>query len=694
MPARSDEGCADKGDATEEANESSDGELLSDHDLSDESEDEETVSFDPLTCEWCERRFHKGRNLRRHKDHGSCRRRKQKSTAQGRTNHSHIIDCICSVCYEEFNSELLLSSHKLLHSHPNEEYRNECFTLSLTQSSRHRTVRDYTIESTQTIDTLKELFNDNLIMIEEMFNVLRDFLVKALLYVEVKYAKIDNKTGIVIEERIIQFPSRAADMVIDIDTWLEQHVNVLEGRIENFNERGSGLEYIGIVSGKIKVTLLENYGGNGHFTLPKPLLLKKAVVNVNASTQCFKYAILSILHYNEVDSYHRCRKSVYAEWEDELKFDGIEDINNIKLKDIQKFENMNKIKVNVHVWSKGYQGVRYNRPSSSYDRVVNLLVVYDEKDLQWHYCGIPKLSRLLHHTETYNPQSKFHYCGRCTRRFKSEDCFKKHYEWCLKGKLHMEVMPEEGTFQYKEGGQELSPACVLYCDIECYIEEGTKRHMPAAIACLEKWHSGLSQDKVDKMHVWSGENCIVNFLKFLDRKAFLLKRDETCLTRKPMSYTDDDKMTFNNTKRCPRCDKEFSDDVPKFRDHCHITGKFRSALCGRCNGSLRLKRRTLPVIFHNMKSYDAHILLKNGIDQMKKWIIDVIAQTKEKYMCINVKVPVDKTKEKKTVFFTIKVMDSFQFLTSSLSTLANNLSSLPLTQRLKDEYIYMSAMML
>ena len=64
---------------------------------------------------------------------------------------------------------------------------------------------------------------------------------------------------------------------------------------------------------------------------------------------------------------------------------------------------MNKIKVNVHIWSRGYQGVRYNRPSSSYDRVVNLLVVYDEKDLQWHYCGIPKLSRLLHHTETYNP---------------------------------------------------------------------------------------------------------------------------------------------------------------------------------------------------------------------------------------------------------------------------------------------------
>ena len=94
--------------------------------------------------------------------------------------------------------------------------------------------------------------------------------------------------------------------------------------------------------------------------------------------------------------------------------------------------------------------------------------------------------------------------------------FQDAFEWCVKGKLQMEVMPDNDKFQYLETGNELSPVCVLYCDIECYIEEDTQRHMPAAIACLEKWHSGVSH--ADEMHVWSGENCIVNFLRFVTGK--------------------------------------------------------------------------------------------------------------------------------------------------------------------------------
>ena len=689
-PTRDDNNRRDERGEILSNNEESEDELLSEEELSDATEDEENVSYDPFMCQRCERRFHKEKNLQRHKNHGSCWRSKRGLIAQGRMNHSQNAGYICYSCNAVFDSELLLSSHTLLHTHPTEEYRNDCFTLRLTKSSRHRTVRDYVLESSDVIHSPNELFTKNLVIIEQMFEVLQDFLVKALIYINVKYHKIDHKTGAVIEERMIQLPSRAAEMVIDVNTWLVHHATLLEAQIESFNERDSDLEYVGIESGKIKVTLLENHGGRGHFTLPKELLTKKAVINVDTPIQCFKYAVLSILHYNDVNSHSRHRTRVYWEWEDELKFDDIEDVNNINLKDIEKFEKINKIKVNVHVWSNGYQGVRYNRPSISYERVVNLLIVYNDKEPQWHYCGIPKLSRLLYHTERYNPQTKFHYCGRCTQRFKSEERFKMHYEWCVKGKLQMEVMPDNDKFQYLETGNELSPVCVLYCDIECYIEEDTQRHMPAAIACLEKWHSGVSHEKADEMHVWSGENCIVNFLRFVDRKAFLLHNKENKLSRKPMSYTDDDKKVFNDTKNCPTCDKEFTKDAEKFRDHCHITGKFRSALCGKCNSRLRLRRRNLSVIFHNMKSYDGHILLKNGIDQMKNWKIDVIAQTKEKYMSISIKIPVDKTKEDKTVFFNVKVMDSFQFLTSSLSALVNNLDSLPLTQKLKDEYVHVS----
>ena len=74
-----------------------------------------------------------------------------------------------------------------------------------------------------------------------MFDVFQDFLVKALIYVDVKYHKIDHATGRIIDERIISFPSRAANIVIDVPSWLEQHVTTLNARIETFNERDSDL---------------------------------------------------------------------------------------------------------------------------------------------------------------------------------------------------------------------------------------------------------------------------------------------------------------------------------------------------------------------------------------------------------------------------------------------------------------------
>ena len=133
--------------------------------------------------------------------------------------------------------------------------------------------------------------------------------------------------------------------------------------------------------------MLQNHVGNGGcFKLSKALLDKKAVINVDCQKQCFKYAILSILHYDEIDD-HRHRTSKYKQWIDELKFGDI-DIDKMKFKDIEKFEKLNKIKVVVHLWERGLKGVRYNNRSSVFDKVVNLLLVYSDHEPQWHYCGI------------------------------------------------------------------------------------------------------------------------------------------------------------------------------------------------------------------------------------------------------------------------------------------------------------------
>ena len=48
------------------------------------------------------------------------------------------------------------------------------------------------------------------------------------------------------------------------------------------------------------------------------------------------------------------------------------------------------------------------------------------------------------------------------------------------------------------------------------------------------------------------------------------------------------------------------------KDHCHITGKYRGAAHNSCNLKLRIKTKTdqIPVVFHNLRGYDAHHLME------------------------------------------------------------------------------------
>ena len=86
--------------------------------------------------------------------------------------------------------------------------------------------------------------------------------------------------------------------------------------------------------------------GNSYIELPKPLALKKCIVNVkNTDDQCFKWAVLSAMFPQPKDGQ---RVSKYAEIE---KLDLV-DFRKISyptpLTEITKFENSNDISISVY----------------------------------------------------------------------------------------------------------------------------------------------------------------------------------------------------------------------------------------------------------------------------------------------------------------------------------------------------------
>ena len=70
---------------------------------------------------------------------------------------------------------------------------------------------------------------------------------------------------------------------------------------------------------------------------------------------------------------------------------------------------------------------------------------------------------------------------------------------------------------------------------------------------------------------------------------------------------------FQQSNSCWICKKLIDSDEKKVRDHCHVTGKFRGAAHWNCNINFQLTQN-VPVIFHNLKDYDSHLIF-NELDK-------------------------------------------------------------------------------
>ena len=115
---------------------------------------------------------------------------------------------------------------------------------------------------------------------------------------------------------------------------------------------------------------------------------------------------------------------------------------------------------------------------------------------------------------------------------------------------------------------------------------------------------------------------------------------------------------FKLVNSCWICDKLFDVGDDKVRVRCLITGKYRGASHCGCNINLKLSK-TIPVIFHNLRGYDSHLIIKEVSKFDVK--VSVIPNGLEKYMAFTI--------NRNLVF-----IDSIQFMNSSLDSLVKNLS--------------------
>ena len=83
----------------------------------------------------------------------------------------------------------------------------------------------------------------------------------------------------------------------------------------------------------------------------------------------------------------------------------------------------------------------------------------------------------------------------------------------------------------------------------------------------------------------------------------------------------------------------------KVRDHCHYTDEYRGAAHNNCNLKYKIPDH-IPIVFHNLSGYDAHLFIKELGRKFNKDDIGVIAENKEEYISFNVRINIRLTRVK------------------------------------------------
>ena len=156
----------------------------------------------------------------------------------------------------------------------------------------------------------------------------------------------------------------------------------------------------------------------------------------------------------------------------------------------------------------------------------------------------------------------------------------------------------------------------------------------------------------------------------------------TLKKKEAIPLTDEENKSYETQKVCYMCKKEFNTDendknafelYHKVRGYCHYTGKFRGATHSICN--LRYQTpKEIPVVFHNDSTYDYHFIIQQLTKEFQGKF-ECLGENTEK--CITFSVPVDKELDNgKTITYKLKFIDSFRFMSTSLSKLVDNVSEI------------------
>ncbi|KAL7304813.1 hypothetical protein TKK_0003036 [Trichogramma kaykai] len=420
----------------------------------------------------------------------------------------------------------------------------------------------------------------------------------------------------------------------DIDEWFNDNViEVIEKRIDEFTQNGSGWtlnRIIAFTSTIMEYDPTKSSQGTAYIPLPETIYYKRACVNIqNYDDRCFQYSILARMNYKRDDAWDP--KHYDGDFH-KLNMEGLEK-GPMSIKDIKKFEKLNPtISVNVYMLKKR-RGIFYIYPArlTNEEKVYHTNLLLLEKDYK-------------DECDDYEDPANCEYNASA-----ADEAYRNNVT------AARQTEEQQQAEVKKRGSYNPPPAA-----------PNAKQHYVLI--------SFDDSKPFYKSYRQTNENEMTPATWFVKELATIAQDLEKIIKDiKPMKLTKDDWKAYWKADRCHICNGLFgrSEDKKRVRDHCHLSGKFRGAAHNKCNLNYRDSRQ-IPVFFHNLSNYDAHIFIQE-LDAQIPGTIRVLAQNKEKYISF--------TKYITNSIISFRFLDSLKFLLSSLQKVTETLGAKPIVNK-------------
>ena len=528
-------------------------------------------------------------------------------------------------------------------------------------------------------------------LLDKKLNLLKG--IKCNETLEVKFEKLGSE-GVMIEK---SFSFTSKPQVImnknDIESALQNMRSDIEIRIDRFTMEGSGWAVIGLLNHDLHVNKYDPLAARSYIPLPSEIQNKKATINIqNSDDKCFIYCLGRALDPTPEKKNLNCVSKHLRTVCESLGLNNI--MTPVNEQELPKIESQFNISINLFSHSNSdIYPIRITQ--STAEKHVDLLVTSNSETN--HYVWIKNFNKLCFNVNKHGGKKFF--CKHCIQHFTSEANLQKHIKDCMVLNGCQAIgMPAEGTVtKFKSFRETVKIPFVIYADLEAILEKLTSDKQDSDISTSEEQekteklqkHIACSygykvvccyDDRLSKpFKMYRGLDSAEKFFTdiFEEEKEILEKLKE--FQKTPMNLSAEEKSQHKKATSCYVCNCDFTAEnrkvKKKVKDHCHVLGNYRGAACNMCNLGMKLTK-TIPVIFHNLKGYDSHLLLPELGKFHKK--ISIIPNNMQAYMSFSVGHTTsyfDKKTRKQVnrEYMNLRFIDSFGFMASSLNQLVVDL---------------------